>query len=143
MTHLTTATRAPALARSRAELDALLSDSRAGGSRVAYVPTMGALHEGHAALMREARKRVGPQGRVVVSIFVNPLQFAPGEDLDRYPRTMDADLELCGVEVGGVDRADRTGRNTTDDDTIGIDAVRVAIFFNGLADVTHASLHIM
>ena len=61
---------------------------------------MGALHEGHASLMRVARDRVG-DGPVVASIFVNPLQFGAGEDLDRYPRTLDADLELCERE--GVD----------------------------------------
>jgi pantoate--beta-alanine ligase len=62
---------------------------------------MGALHGGHARLMRVARDRAG-DGLVVVSIFVNPLQFAPGEDLDHYPRSLDADLELCrrhGVDV--------------------------------------------
>jgi pantoate--beta-alanine ligase len=61
---------------------------------------MGALHEGHASLMRVARERVG-DGPVVVSIFVNPLQFGAGEDLDRYPRTLDADLAVCERE--GVD----------------------------------------
>ncbi|WP_101525525.1 pantoate--beta-alanine ligase [Nocardioides houyundeii] len=91
----------PSLARSREELVALLAPARAQGSRVGYVPTMGALHEGHASLVREARAQVGESGRVVVSIFVNPLQFAPGEDLDRYPRTLEADLDLCAAE--GVD----------------------------------------
>ena len=67
---------------------------------VVLVPTMGALHDGHAALLRAARERAGP-GVVVASIFVNPLQFAPGEDLDRYPRTLDADLDLCAA--AGVD----------------------------------------
>ncbi len=59
------------------------------------VPTMGALQAGHAALLRTARTLAGPAGSVIVSIFVNPLQFRPGEDLDRYPRTMDDDLALC------------------------------------------------
>ena len=68
-------------------------------SRIAFVPTMGALHEGHASLMRTAREAT--TGPVVVSIFVNPMQFAPTEDLDRYPRTLDADLEVCAAE--GVD----------------------------------------
>jgi pantoate--beta-alanine ligase len=63
--------------------------------RVFFVPTMGALHEGHAALVREARRLAGPEGRVAVSIFVNPLQFGPNEDFDRYPRTLDADLTIC------------------------------------------------
>ncbi|TDB69828.1 pantoate--beta-alanine ligase [Micromonospora sp. KC721] len=59
---------------------------------VGVVMTMGALHEGHEALVRAARERAG---HVLVTIFVNPLQFGPNEDLDRYPRTLDADLEVC------------------------------------------------
>ncbi len=62
---------------------------------VAVVMTMGALHDGHAALIRSAAR----YGRVVVTIFVNPLQFGEGEDLDRYPRTLGADLEVC-AEAG-------------------------------------------
>ena len=65
------------------------------------VPTMGALHAGHAALLREGRRRAGARGALVASVFVNPLQFAPGEDLDSYPRTMSEDLALCARE--GVD----------------------------------------
>lgn len=85
----------PRLVGSRAELaDAL------AGRAAALVPTMGALHAGHASLLRHARS-VAPEAPLVASVFVNPLQFAPGEDLERYPRTLDADLELCGQE--GVD----------------------------------------
>ena len=62
--------------------------------RVAVVMTMGALHEGHAALVRAAAEQADS---VVVTIFVNPLQFGAGEDLDRYPRTLDADLELAAA----------------------------------------------
>jgi pantoate--beta-alanine ligase len=68
---------------------------------VILVPTMGALHDGHLALLRRARELAGPGGTVAVSIFVNPLQFGPNEDLDKYPRTLDADLAACSAE--GVD----------------------------------------
>jgi pantoate--beta-alanine ligase len=90
----------PLLAHTRAELAGVLADARKAGRQVGLVPTMGALHEGHASLMRVARERAA-DGPVVASIFVNPLQFGPNEDLDRYPRTFDADLEVCARE--GVD----------------------------------------
>lgn len=67
----------------------------------AVVMTMGALHEGHATLIRTAREIAGDQGEVVVTVFVNPLQFGKGEDLDRYPRTLDADLKIA--EEAGAD----------------------------------------
>ena len=94
--------RTPLVATTRDELAAALKEVRAAGGRVAFVPTMGALHEGHASLMTEARSRLAPGDALVVSVFVNPLQFGAGEDLDRYPRTFDADLEVCagqGVDV--------------------------------------------
>ena len=68
----------------------------------AIVPTMGALHEGHVALIRAARAEVGAAGTVVVTVFVNPTQFGAGEDFDRYPRTLDADVaraEQAGADV--------------------------------------------
>jgi pantoate--beta-alanine ligase len=86
---------APRVVRTRAELAEV---RRTLTGPVAVVMTMGALHEGHAALMRAARDRAVS---VIVTVFVNPLQFGPSEDLDRYPRTFDADLDLCARE--GVD----------------------------------------
>ncbi|SDJ91812.1 pantoate--beta-alanine ligase [Nonomuraea jiangxiensis] len=82
------------VARHRADL----VRARRGGA-VALVPTMGALHEGHRTLIREARVRAD---QVVVSIFVNPLQFGPSEDFSRYPRTFDTDLEVCRAEGADV-----------------------------------------
>lgn len=71
------------------ELDAALAPLRVEGKSIALVPTMGALHEGHLALVRQARANADV---VVVSIFVNPLQFSAGEDFDRYPRSLNTDL---------------------------------------------------
>jgi len=79
------------LAHTRAELAA----ARPKAGRTAVVMTMGALHEGHRQLIRTAREQ---NDHVLVTIFVNPLQFGPGEDFDRYPRTLDADLEVCRAE---------------------------------------------
>jgi len=73
---------------------------RAAGRNIALVPTMGALHEGHRKLIREAR--VMQNTVVVVSIFVNPLQFGPNEDLDRYPRSLESDVDICGEERVGL-----------------------------------------
>jgi len=71
---------------------------RREGARVGLVPTMGYLHAGHLSLVREARRGVGKNGRVVVSIYVNPTQFAPTEDLAQYPRDLPGDLKLCRQE---------------------------------------------
>ncbi|RZS52237.1 pantoate--beta-alanine ligase [Sphaerotilus mobilis] len=76
-----------------AELRQVLK-ARALPNDVALVPTMGNLHDGHLALVRQARERVGAAGTVAASIFVNRLQFAPHEDFDRYPRTLARDAEL-------------------------------------------------
>ncbi|ROS25711.1 pantothenate synthetase [Rathayibacter sp. PhB127] len=79
------------------ELRGTLQEARRGGARIALVPTMGALHDGHLALVDRAREVADV---VVVSIFVNPLQFGPNEDLDRYPRDLAADVAL--LEERGV-----------------------------------------
>ncbi|MGW7414374.1 pantoate--beta-alanine ligase [Streptomyces sp. NPDC054863] len=84
------------LLRTTAELDAF---ARTG--RRAVVMTMGALHEGHATLIRTAREHAGADGTVLVTVFVNPLQFGAGEDLDRYPRTLEEDLRVA--EEAGAD----------------------------------------
>jgi pantoate--beta-alanine ligase len=73
-------------------------ERRALGDRIGFVPTMGALHQGHVSLIRAAKRRTDV---VAVSIFVNPMQFGPDEAFDRYPRSMSADLRLCRAE--GVD----------------------------------------
>jgi len=86
----------PVIARTRAELKA--ARARLGDGDIGVVMTMGALHEGHATLIRRARAR---EEHVIVTIFLNPLQFGPREDLSRYPRMVDADLEICRRE--GVD----------------------------------------
>lgn len=65
---------------------------------VVLVPTMGALHDGHRSPLRLAREWAGPGGSVLVSIFVNPLQFGPSEDFDRYPRSLDLDMAICAEE---------------------------------------------
>src|ERR1700681_4300954 len=81
--------RGPAIVRTIPALDRAIGRLRAASETVALVPTMGALHTGHLALVRRARRRAD---RVVVSIFVNPAQFAPHEDFSSYPRTFDADI---------------------------------------------------
>jgi pantoate--beta-alanine ligase len=89
----------PRVVRDPAEFAALCSAWQQGGCTVGLVPTMGALHPGHQSLMRIAR---GQCDRVAATIFVNPLQFAPGEDFAAYPRTLERDLQLCreaGVDV--------------------------------------------
>lgn len=75
-------------------------ESDAGGLRI-LVPTMGGLHEGHLSLVDIARQRAGRNGRVALSLFVNPIQFGPSEDLDAYPKTLQRDRLLC--EERGVD----------------------------------------
>jgi len=79
-------------------IGSLRSWRRTATSPVVFVPTMGALHSGHAALIRKARKLAGAKGSVVVSVFVNPTQFGPKEDLSKYPRPFESDRALCKRE---------------------------------------------
>jgi pantoate--beta-alanine ligase len=85
----------PVVARTRLGLDAA---RRPLGCPLVLVPTLGALHHGHRVLLRRARDIAGPEGSVLVSIFVNPLQFGEAEDLDRYPHTLDDDVRVCAEE---------------------------------------------
>ena len=111
----------PVVVTTRAELAAVLAPARGEGRRVGFVPTMGALHDGHAALLREARSLVG-DGAVVASIFVNPTQFGEAADLEHYPRTLDADLKVCereGVDVVfAPEVAEMYPHGTGDDDAV-------------------------
>ncbi len=84
----------PRIVTTIAELRRQLADWRRGGARVGLVPTMGALHEGHLSLVRQTQSRAD---KVVASIFVNPAQFAPHEDFDRYPRTLQSDAAKLGA----------------------------------------------
>jgi pantoate--beta-alanine ligase len=86
---------------SPAAMQRLAKTWQRSGVRIGLVPTMGYLHDGHLSLVRAARRRVGPHGRIAVSIYVNPTQFGPTEDLAKYPRDLKHDLQLC--RAAGVD----------------------------------------
>jgi pantoate--beta-alanine ligase len=132
---------APAAVRTLPELRASVATWRREGLRVGLVPTMGALHDGHLALMRHALARAD---RVVASIFVNPTQFGPGEDLDRYPRDEPGDLARLaevGVRLAWLPPVeamyppgDRT-RVTVEELGEGLEAVARPHFFRGVATV--------
>src|SRR5215469_1959354 len=88
----------PAVTKTVFETRERINAARKGGRSIGLVPTMGALHAGHAHLIEKARSQCG---YLVVSIFVNPLQFGPNEDYSRYPRALPSDLKLC--ESRGTD----------------------------------------
>ena len=119
------------IARTRDDLTAARGDGP-----VAFVPTMGALHDGHVQLLKHAR----PLGdTLVASIFVNPTQFAPGEDFEEYPRTFDADLERCAE--AGVDivfaPAVETMYPTGTDATVMVDPGPLGSVLEGASRPTH------
>ena len=123
-----------------------------GVTRV-LVPTMGALHDGHRSLMRAARVQAGESGEVVVSVFVNPTQFAQGEDFDAYPRTLDADEHVCRAEgvdflyaptVSDIYRGDdRHDRITIDPGTLGreLEGEARPTHFSGVLTVVSILFH--
>ena len=99
---------------------------RTGSPRV-FVPTMGALHEGHEALIRHARTLAGKNGCVVVSIFVNPTQFGPNEDFSKYPRTFRADTAKCRAAGADVIFAPSPEEIYRPDASVYVDEIRLAL----------------
>ena len=130
---------APVLASTREELNRAVRSRRGDGTgRVALVPTMGALHDGHAALVRRARSQA--DGPVVVSVFVNPTQFAPGEDLDRYPRTLDADRAVCaaaGADIVFAPSVDEVYPNGPEAPGVTVDPGPLGTVLEGASRPTH------
>jgi pantoate--beta-alanine ligase len=90
------------IVRSISAIQRLARKWRRTSTRIGFVPTMGYLHAGHLSLVKRARKFVGVRGKLVVSIYVNPTQFGPNEDLSRYPRDLKRDLKLCRAEGADV-----------------------------------------
>ena len=106
-----------------------------GGMPVVLVPTMGALHAGHLSLIRRARKAVGDKGIVVVSIYVNPMQFNDAKDLRAYPRPLTADKKLCRAE--GVDVVFAPSSLYEKDSSVSIDETVVSLGMEGKARPGH------
>lgn len=111
-----------------AELRERIAAARAAGQRVAFVPTMGALHEGHLALVDAARREAAC---VVMSVFVNPLQFRPGEDLERYPRPFDRDRALAEARGVTLLFAPDVGEMYGSDDEVRVQAGATAARWEG------------
>ncbi len=100
------------------EMHAIALAAKSEGHSISFVPTMGFLHEGHLSLMRKARDAAD---MLVVSIFVNPSQFVPGEDLDRYPRNMKRDESLCAAEAVDILFCPETEDMYNDNNTVVVD----------------------
>lgn len=116
------------------EIRSILTDCRAKGKTIGVVPTMGALHEGHLSLMRAAR----PKCDILVgTIFVNPTQFAPGEDFEKYPRPMERDLELCRSESVDVVFAPTPDIMYPEDHQTHVEVERVSVPWEGAHRPAH------
>jgi pantoate--beta-alanine ligase len=111
------------IVRTIPEVRRALAAPRTSGRRIALVPTMGALHEGHLALVDGAK---GGGAYVVMSVFVNPLQFAPGEDFERYPRDMEADAAMAGERGVDLIFAPETGEMYAGEPEVTVRAGRLA-----------------
>jgi len=131
----------PEIVSTISDLRARLSPWRGKGERIGLVPTMGALHDGHLSLVRETKKRCA---RTVASIFVNPAQFAPHEDFDRYPRDLESDskkLSVAGVDlifapsVAEMYPTDFATRVEVDGPSAGLETDFRPHFFAGVATV--------
>ncbi|SFT88588.1 pantothenate synthetase [Actinopolyspora lacussalsi subsp. righensis] len=120
-----------------AELGKVTRALRRTGRKIVLVPTMGALHEGHLELIRAARRV--PNSVTVVSIFVNPLQFGPGEDFESYPRTLDEDLRVCGREGAELVFAPSSRELYGDDPRTTIDAGELGRELEGASRPGHFS----
>lgn len=125
---------------------------RARRTRVGFVPTMGYLHDGHMSLVRRARRLVGPRGIVVVSLYVNPVQFAPTEDLSRYPRDLAHDKSLCrAARVDVLFAPDDTDMYPRDHSTFvveerlsqGMEGASRPAHFRGVATVVAKLFHLV
>ena len=116
---------------------AAVRSDRPGVARRVLVPTMGALHKGHRELLRVAREHAGKEGEVAVSIFVNPLQFEPGSDFEKYPRPEKADEDFC--RNAGVDLLFRpvSGEMYLQDNSIFIEETSLANVLEGQSRPEH------
>lgn len=124
------------LIKSPVEMREQAAALKRSGARIGLVPTMGALHEGHLSLARIARANADS---VVLSIFVNPIQFGPGEDFARYPRDLDADLTLCEAEKADFVFAPAAADMYAADRTVFVDETRLSKTLCGASRPGHFS----
>src|SRR5207247_3590703 len=115
--------------------DAAHAHVRKRTGKSVLVPTLGALHRGHLELIRVAREHVGNAGEVAVSIFVNPLQFEPGSDFEKYPRPESADEKFC--EDAGVNLLFRPREMYFDDRSVYVEETRLSAGLCGASRAGH------